>query len=718
MFPPDTPPSLTDVESILALCVRSLDAADQSTRSAHAALVGHLLASTQMERRVPVPPPTAALSKAGSSGSSKKGKDGDGSLVENDETLAPGTPAHTAAAVEIAKPLWSAEEMLKHLSVQFNKTNASRKTKIGLFDFYVAVLEKLGTEWVEANYAMLVAHFMTEIVAHYVSSVGGSGPASGSGFGGGAGGLAKRYERLLACKLVSIILRDVIGVRMLSEQGQIQALKELSVSYLKRWPPMLGSGANVPGSAVLCVVLKEVAGLVGQLGNLPGTVQVSLIFEQVPIRVFTSTIQQEALAEPLLTLLTHPSHSVRISAAWALRCFCASTPLRLPKTLLTIIELLQRDLTLLLSPSTSSHHASSPPIRALGHAHALAALVSVIPSRPLYVSYDISAKVLDIAVQLLKRAGEHTLEVAWIEVEVAWTAISALLCLGPGFVRPQLAQLLVLWRNALPKPTGRDLAGGSGLGSAGSSATSLSSSTSRSPSEWAFLLHVRESALGAVLCFLRHNASALVTLDVARRISSVLSNALQFGNNFQGLGVEDPLEIVGGSTSSASSSGTGIGPSSIGAELGYPGSRSLTLRAREALLRKRIFQCFSALGVNRIADPIQNALLQSTASLFGSMEGYAGSQLQAAITSNTGAFSSLWSSADGYAYGVVAGGKPGEIVEIGFGMLDGVRVEGSPASANSGEETGDDGGDILNRDVVEVAINTLVRVFGDDHLVE
>jgi len=93
------------------------------------------------------------------------------------------------------------------------------------------------------------------------------------------------------------------------------------------------------------------------------------------------------------------------------------------------------------------------------------------------------------------------------------------------------------------------------------------------------------------------------------------------------------------------------------------------------------------------------------------MEGYAGSQLQAAITSNTGAFSNLWCSADGYAYGVVAGGKPGEIVEVGFGMLDGVRIEGSPASANGGEENGDDGGDILNRDVVEVAINALVRVF-------
>ncbi|KAF8630604.1 hypothetical protein AX15_002831 [Amanita polypyramis BW_CC] len=703
MFPSDTHPTLADVESVLALCVRSLDSTDQLTRSAHARLVGHLLASTQFERRIPLPPTSASVAKGGGAGSGKKDKDTDGSLVDADEALAPGTPARTAAAVEMTKPPWTPEEMLKHLSVQFNKANATRKTKIGLFDFYVAVLTKLGTEWVEANYALLVAHFTAEIVSLCISSTSAAA-SSISGLGGavgGPGGHTKRYERLLTCKLVSIVLRDVVGVRMLSEQGQIQAIKELSSAYLKRWPAMLGSGSSVPGSAVLCVVLKEVAGLVGQLGNLPGTVQ-------------------DALSEPLLTLLAHPSHSVRVSAAWTLRCFCASTPLRLPKTLLTVIELLQRDLNLLLTPSSTSHHFQSssslspPPIRALGHAHALAALVSLIPSRPLYVSYDISAKVLDIAIQLLKRAGEHALEVAWVEVEVAWTTISALLCLGPGFVRPQLAQLLVLWRNALPKPTGRDLAGGSGLGSSGGSTTSLggsisTSSSGRSSSEWAFLLHVRENALGAVLCFLRHNASALVTLDVARRISSVLSNALQFANNFQGLNIEDPLEMVPTGTSGSSSGPGTAGPSSITSELGYPGSRSLTLRAREALLRKRVFQCFSALGVNRIADPAQSALLQSTASLFGSMEGYAGSQLQAAIASNTGSFSNLWSSADGYAYGVVAGGKPSDVVESGFGIFDGVRAEGSPASASSGDESGEEGGDILNRDTVEVAINALLR---------
>ncbi|KAJ6513468.1 hypothetical protein C8R45DRAFT_779434, partial [Mycena sanguinolenta] len=45
---------------------------------------------------------------------------------------------------------------------------------------------------------------------------------------------------------------------------------------------------------------------------------------------------------------------------------------------------------------------------------------------------------------------EHNVRVAGTEVEVAWTV------LGPNFVHPHLPQLLVLWQNALPKPTGED----------------------------------------------------------------------------------------------------------------------------------------------------------------------------------------------------------------------------------------------------------------------
>jgi hypothetical protein len=76
--------------------------------------------------------------------------------------------------------------------------------------------------------------------------------------------------------------------------------------------------------------------------------------------------------------------------------------------------------------------------------------------RTLYISYDISAQVLGMAIQLLKRAGDHDVKVAGVEVEVALTSIASLMSIGLKFVRPDRPQLLVLWRNVLPKPTSKD----------------------------------------------------------------------------------------------------------------------------------------------------------------------------------------------------------------------------------------------------------------------
>jgi hypothetical protein len=226
------------------------------------------------------------------------------------------------------------------------------------------------------------------------------------------------------------------------------------------------------------------------------------------------------------------------------------------------------------------------------------------------VSYDASAKVLDMAVQLLKRAGDHNIDVAEVEIEVAWTSIASLMSLGPTFVRPHLPQLLVLWRNALPKPSTKDFTGISGRTSAGS----------------VFLLHVRECALGALLCFLERNASALVTLDVARRIASVLSNALVFVSSAS----QVPLEPSESQTSTPS------------------------LHIREDLLLCRIYQCFAALGIPSITDSIQSVLLQSVVPLFAGPDGYTGSSVQAAIASSSGAFTSIWQMTDGYAYGLTS----------------------------------------------------------------
>ena len=309
------------------------------------------------------------------------------------------------------------------------------------------------------------------------------------------------------------------------------------------------------------------------------------------------------------------------------------------------MEMLQRDIISLLTPTSPSDLN----LRALGHAYGLAALIAVIPERPLYVSYDISAKVLDIATQLLKRAGDHEVKIALVEVEVAWTSIASLMSLGPNFVRPHLPQLLVLWRNALPKPTRKDTGG-----------------LNRSAVEWTFLLHLRESALGAILCFLRHNVS-LITLDVARRIASLLSNALSFANTFISQNVEDPSDQV------------------TQAE-----TQSISLRSREALLRRRVYQCFSALGFSSITESTQATLLQSVVSLFASPDGYVGSSTQAAIATSSGTFTSVWQSVDNYAYGVT------------FIQVLNQGSEGPTEDPSLGKK------DQLNRDTIEMSIDAMV----------
>src|SRR5271168_971152 len=47
--------TLSDLDAIVAQCTKSLDSVDQVTQHAHAQLVGHLPASTQIERVIPTP---------------------------------------------------------------------------------------------------------------------------------------------------------------------------------------------------------------------------------------------------------------------------------------------------------------------------------------------------------------------------------------------------------------------------------------------------------------------------------------------------------------------------------------------------------------------------------------------------------------------------------------------------------------------------------------
>jgi HEAT repeat-containing protein 5 len=234
----DSAKALPDVEQLVSICSKQLDSADQPTRLALAKLVAFVLASTQTEHVVTLPEP------------SKKSKKTDSlNQAEDDEPTPP---------PQEIKRLLTPQEMLSQLATQFNKPNSSRRTRIGVFDCYVALFKELGSSFVEANYALIVNHLMTEIVSN-------------------ARNTGTRYDIVFVRTLVGLLLRDLVGVRMLGEQAQISAIQELSKAYLKRWPAMM-PGQTAPNPLVLTIALREVAGLLQQLGNAPSTVQVSQLY--------------------------------------------------------------------------------------------------------------------------------------------------------------------------------------------------------------------------------------------------------------------------------------------------------------------------------------------------------------------------------------------------------------------------------------------------------
>jgi hypothetical protein len=227
--------TVIEVEAYINLCVKSLDASDRSTRRNLASLAGRLLASTQEEREVSQTEPQ------------KKGK---GQPEDKDQITSSSINPN-----ESRSRLLTPTEMFHQLSTHLNKAFVGRKVLVGLCEMYASLLLSLGSEYVEKNYGIIVAHFMNEFIANSRNT-------------------STRQDGLLVRTLVGTLLRDLIGVRLLSEQGQIAAIQELSGSYLKRWPALM-PGQSEPSALALTVALIEVAGLLRQLGNSPPPVQVS-----------------------------------------------------------------------------------------------------------------------------------------------------------------------------------------------------------------------------------------------------------------------------------------------------------------------------------------------------------------------------------------------------------------------------------------------------------
>ncbi|CAG8605848.1 6771_t:CDS:10, partial [Racocetra fulgida] len=567
--------------------VRVLDGSNQTIRRSVAAYISTLLEGTQGE--------VDFLA----SSTPNKNKTSTTSHPNTHSSQTPGSPT-LSSSPDPVKVVLSVEEMLSHLSSIYNKHSA-REVRSAIIEAYSALFIKLGTKYVELNYAEIARHLLKELVSH---------PKN----------MNSRYDTLNVREHCGLLLRDVI----------VTAVRELVQNWVKQWPASTHNQVEPTKLSLVCAV-NEISGLLLDLGGAASTVS-------------------DVLVDPLINLLSHPTYSVQIAAAWCLRCLCYSLPVKLSELITKVLSFVNKDLNNLTTHSISS----DLPKRALGHAYGLAALLSVVPARPLYVSFELSARVFSISTQLIKSSTNKDIAIASIHLQVAWILIGSLMCLGPNFVKLHLPQLLLLWKTALPKPVSKDFV------------------SNRTESELAFMLHVRECVLGAMLSCVLHN-SKLITPDVAKRLVALLSNTLAFST------------LVGTSFHNVNTQSNST--TSVAQQLP---STSLKFSDREIMLKRRILQCFVAIRPISSYDNLSSQLLKMCLSNFADPEKNIGSAITAAIAAVSGSFTNVWTTGDEYAYGV-SSRLQGMTVDIA-NVIDSDQGENSRGVAVK---------DWLNRDLIE-----------------
>jgi len=219
--------------------------------------------------------------------------------------------------------------------------------------------------------------------------------------------------------------------------------------------------------------------------------------------------------------------------------------------------------------------------------------------------------------------------------------------LGPSFVKIHLSQLMLLWKNALPKHLGKG------------------NVSQRGNLEMSFLAHVRECALSSLLVFMEFN-SKLITADGAKRIAGMLQNTVEFLDDLPWQkSVEDISQRL---------------------------NPSLQLNDFATMVRRRVLQCFSKLiqvhHLNHTDIISQSSLLALAISSFAAPDASQTGPLESSIASSTGQFESLWNVSDNFGFGVTGLARE----YVGVALSGKHESENGPAwsAVNSADQAIDD----------------------------
>lgn len=546
-----------DFDKLQSVAWKTIESSSASVRHAVASCVSAALVKNYSEN-APVELPVITRSKT----SKKKGKkganeDGDDEIMERSES-----PAPKKSATQLS---FTVTSMLKLLSTQYCRPTTGNRARAGLSVLYMKTLKGLGEHVVETKYPEIARHLFNELMSNTVI-------------------VQNRYRTLSTRKFVAVILETVVGREMLGESGQLNAARFLINDILKDYPPVLKERPE-PSKQTLVGALSTLSSLLDSLGS-------------------AANVFADSCRDALLQVLQHPSYTVQVYASSCLRSFVLACPLQLLPAVTICMNSVNRELGLLGTPRQS-------PRKCVGLANGLSAVLSTSTSQPLHGSVDVNSRVLSQATSLLKSSSNSDLRISSTQIQVAWILIGGLMTLGPNFVKIHLSQLLLLWKNALPKPLNRD------------------NMVQRNFSELSFLAHVRECALGSILTFLEFN-SRLLTLDVTKRLATMLQNTTMFLNTLPAKKTTD--------------------------DISQRLSPALQLHDFDLMVRRRVLQCYTKLVELSPASSsevlLQTNLLPFAVASFAEPDNYTSSSFSTAIASAAGTFESIWEVADNHGFGV------------------------------------------------------------------
>ena len=552
----------TDYDSLKSTIWKVGDSQEPAVRDASASCLAAMMIRAYSETDSVIPiPKTPRLKKPKKLGPSASTTSLPG--VDQDETdatkLASPTWKKNALMLELTMP-----DMLKQLAAQYTRASTTNRSRATIIACYAKIFRSLDAGIVESHFTLIAEHLLVELLSNIVIS-------------------HQRYRLLLTRRFVQRLLADVIGRQIFGESAQVVCARVLLNDILKNYPAALREKPE-PSKNTLTGALNVLASFIQYLGPAFG-------------------VLADTCRDTLIQVLQHPSYTVQIHVSYCLRLFTIACPQHLTQCAKICQEKLTRELSQIATERLSAR-------RSVGYANGLAAVLSISSLQPLHSSLEISSSVLQQATTLLKSSVNEELRVSGTQVQVAWVLIGGLMSLGPNFVKVHLSQLLLMWRNALPRALSKENIGQRGI------------------AELSYLVHVRECALGSILSFLEYN-SRLLTSDISKRIAILLQSTIDFLQDVPAV-KED-------------------------ADLAPRITASLQLYDLIQMVRRRVLQCFTRLATkspHTCKEILSQAnLLAFSVSCFAEPEGYARGSLGTTIA-NAANFDGVWNVADNSGYGI------------------------------------------------------------------